>query len=243
MALLNLAKQAISIGIKHQAHLGIGLTQRRGEQAFGKYQGVIGLIEQNRTTEDPLVLGSINRGRMLETHLGRRNIQAADPVTEGYPAGQGFLAELTLLLRQQRLPAVCHLWLQPCTRWLIGQIDLAQITDQRGVTRLTMQSIGEGRAAHDLITQHTVITGAYRFAQVQAQLLIAGQPYAMAEQFQIGAGGDALISLSKNLRAELHPFQQLSAVDTLARQVIEQTLQVGNGNRAARGYGVVHPVS
>lgn len=98
-ALLDFPKQAISIGIEHHPHLGIGLTKRRGEQTLGKYQGVIGLTEQYRATENALVFRGISRCRMLKAHFGRRNIQAGDPVAKGYPAGQGFFTELSLVQR------------------------------------------------------------------------------------------------------------------------------------------------
>lgn len=227
-ALPDFSEQAISIGIEHHLHLGIGLTQGSSQQALGENQGIIGLIKQHRAAKDALVLRGIGGCRMLKAHLGRRNIQPGNPMAKGHPAGHGFLAQLTFLLGQQGLPAMCHLWLQPFTWRLVGQINLSQITHQRGVTRLAMQGIREGRAAHDQIPKHPVVTRPHRFAQVQAQLLVAGQLHTMAEQLQVSAGSHALIALGQDLRAELHALKQRVRIEPLTGEVVEQPLQVGD---------------
>ena len=62
----------------------------------------------------------------------------------------------------------------------------------------------------------------------QAEVGVAGQAHALAEQLQVGADGDALVALSEDRRVHLHLGQQLGAGEALALQVIEQALQVGD---------------
>lgn len=71
MTLVELAEQTVGVGIEQLAQLRIGLAQRRGQQAFGEHQGIVGLTEQHRAAEDALVLGGIGRRRVLEAHFGR----------------------------------------------------------------------------------------------------------------------------------------------------------------------------
>ena len=147
---------------------------------------------------------------------------------------------MPLQLRQQRLPAVRHLGFQAGPRRLIEQFDLAQVTHQHGITGLPVQGIAEGRATHDQVTEHTVITGAHGFAQVQAKVLVATQAQAVTQQLQVGAGGDALLALGQNRRLQLHQRQQGGRVEALTPEVIEQALQVGHRNRTGKRRGTGH---
>lgn len=121
-----------------------------------------------------------------------------------------------------------HLRLLPFARRLVSQINRPQVPHQRRIARLAMQGIRKGRAAHDQIPKHPVVTRPHRFAQVQAQLLVAGQLHTMAEQLQISAGSHALIALGQNLRAELHALKQRVRIEPLTGEVVEQPLQVGD---------------
>ena len=240
VALVELAEQAVGVGVEQLAQLRVGLAQRGAQQALGKHQGVVGLTEQHRAAEDAPVLAGIGRRRVLEAHFGGRDLQTGDPAPESQPAGQGLLAVLALLLVHQRLPAVRHLRLQPRARRLLVEVDAAQVAHQRGIAGLAMQSIGQGRAAHDQVAEHAVVAGAHGLAQVQAEVGVAGQAHALAKQLQVGADGDALVALSEDRRVQLHLGQQLGAGEALALQVIEQALQVGDRDRAGGGNGDFH---
>ena len=225
VALVELAEQTVGVGVEQPAQLGVGLGQRRGQQAPGEDQGVVGLAEQHRAAEDAPVLGSIGGRRMLEAHLGRRDLQAGDPAAEGQPAGQGLLAVLALLLAHQRLPAVRHLRFEPFAGRFVGQVDPAEVAHQGGVAGLAVQGIGQGRTAHDQVAEYAVVAGAHGLAQVQAEVLVAGQPHALGEQLQVGADGDALVALGEDGRAQVHPGQQRFAGEALAGEMVQQALQ------------------
>ncbi|MDT4855069.1 hypothetical protein FQZ97_894080 [compost metagenome] len=99
VALAQLAEQAFGIAVEQPAYLGVGLAQGRSQQAPGKDQGVVRLVEQHRAAEDPLVLGGVGRRRMLEAHLGGWDVQPGDPAAEGHPASQGLFGQQGALLR------------------------------------------------------------------------------------------------------------------------------------------------
>lgn len=111
-----------------------------------------------------------------------------------------------LMLDHQRVPAVYHLGLHARPGRLFVQIDAAQVADQGGIACLAVQGVGERCAAHQQVAKHAVVAGADRLTQVQAKLLIARQAHAFGEQFQIGGGGDALITLAENRRAPVAPW-------------------------------------
>lgn len=147
---------------------------------------------------------------------------------------------LPALLAGQRLPAMRHLRLKPDTRGLLIQIDAAQVAHQSSVTGLPVQGIGQGRAAHDQIAEHTVVARAHGFTQVQAEIVVASQAYALAKQLQIGADRNALVALSQDARLQLHPRQKIRTGEALTIQVIQQALQVGDRYRTGDCGGGLH---
>ena len=75
---------------------------------------------------------------------------------------------------------------------------------------------------------------------MQAQIRVASQAHAFAQQRQVSTGRDALIALAQGFRTELGMGEQRVGRHPLALQVFDKALQVGYRDRAGQNRGIVH---